>query len=139
MIVRKEANKLIPVLLVGLVLGGCAQLHAAKQGGGKPYDDDKQKPPTGEQPPGTPILPTVSAEAFRDLSAIIKGKIRLVFTLDDAGNIQAFQTPGERAFHAEFPLHAGDLIEVKSITTFTTSNPKSCYKNGGGSLICVTW
>ena len=140
MIVRKEVNKLIPALLVGLVLGGCAQLHAVKQGGGKPYDDDKQKPPLGEHvPPGTPILPTVSADAFRGLSAMIKGEIRLVFTLDDAGNIQAFQAPGQRAFHAEFPLHAGDIIKVKSITTFTTSNPKSCFVNGGGKAICVEW
>lgn len=80
----------------------------------------------------------ISSEIQKALS--VNGKApSVVFSLTPNGSMQAFVPEGSKLITPTFPLHADNLLNIDTITIYTTSNPKFCWKTGNGNQQCVTW
>ena len=63
----------------------------------------------------------------------------VVFSVDKKGQIQSYRVKGCKASECNFPLPAGDIKSMETITLFETSNPKTCWINSSGQLECIEW
>ncbi len=63
----------------------------------------------------------------------------VVFSVSRNGTVQAFVPEGSKVIKPKFPLHAGNLLSIETITMYTTSNPKFCWVSGNGDEQCVVW
>ncbi len=100
---------------------------------------------SGEQYAKTPASETTVTEGVAQLSPEVEealtfsdSELAVVFAVDRDGRIQAFTTQDNKVAAREFPLPAGNIDEMETITTFKTSNPKVCWVMFG-SLRCVSW
>ena len=65
-------------------------------------------------------------------------ELAVVFAVDKNGNIQTYTTDEEKTTEKDFPLPAGEIEHMTTITTFQTSNPKTCWLMHG-TLSCISW
>ena len=80
----------------------------------------------------------LSADAVKELS-LSDSELAVVFAVDKDGNMRAYRTDGSKAaVSLEFPLLADKIQHMSTITTFQTSNPKTCWTMHG-TLVCITW
>jgi len=112
-------------LIVGSLISACAN-------SGGQYGKENPRPVTA--PADVKVL---SPEAAKELS-FSDSELAVVFAVDKDGNIQAYTTDGNKAASREFPLPAGEIEHMSTITTFQTSNPKTCWTMHG-TLVCVSW
>lgn len=92
---------------------------------------------------GKPPLPL--PKAAEDALTKTTGYLSVVFAVDKKGNVHAFAPkgstiePGARPFPSRGrPLPAADILQLNTISTFQTSNPKTCWVTHG-SLRCISW
>lgn len=79
----------------------------------------------------------LSAQAVKELS-FSDSELAVVFAVDKNGNIQTYTTDEEKTTEKDFPLPAGEIEHMNTITTFQTSNPKTCWLMHG-TLSCISW
>jgi len=80
----------------------------------------------------------LSTDAVKELT-FSDSELAVVFAMDKDGNMQAYRTDGSKAaVTLEFPLLADKIQHMSTITTFQTSNPKTCWTMHG-TLVCITW
>lgn len=67
-------------------------------------------------------------------------ELAVVFAIDRRGNVQAYRNrkSGE-ARETPFPLKADKITSMQCVTVFETANPKTCWTDGSGNLVCVEW
>jgi len=94
---------------------------------------------------------TLSAEPgaqrpTKEISKIVAGQIKVdgqlpavVFSVDKKGNVQAFRVKGTTSKPFKFPLPAGSIQSMQTITLFETTNPKFCWTNANGEIECIVW
>ena len=94
---------------------------------------------------------TLSAEPgaqrpTKEISKEVAGQIKVdgelpavVFSVDKKGNVQAFRVKGTTSKAFKFPLPAGTIQSMQTITLFETTNPKYCWINTSGELECIVW
>jgi len=82
----------------------------------------------------------------KEISKIVAGQIKVdgqlpavVFSVDKKGGVQAFRVKGTTSKPFKFPLPAGTIQSMQTITIFETSNPKTCWTNTLGDLQCIEW
>lgn len=63
----------------------------------------------------------------------------VVFSVDRKGAIQAFRVQGTKTESFKFPLPAATIKSMERITIFETANPKTCWIDGSGDLVCVVY
>ncbi len=113
-------------LIVGSLISACAN-----SGGQYGKENPRQGAVSGD-------VKQLSPEAAKELR-FSDSKLAVVFVVDKDGNIQAY-TPNidNTTNKRDFPLPAGDIVHMSTITTFQTSNPKTCWTMHG-TLFCVSW
>lgn len=80
---------------------------------------------------------TLSPVAAKELK-FSENELAVVFAMDREGNIQAFTEEGNKWAVMGYPLKAGEITQMNTITTFQTSNPKTCWLSFGYQT-CITW
>lgn len=68
-----------------------------------------------------------------------KNQPAVVFSIDRSGGMQAYIVEGTKSETLQFPLPAGTITSMQTITTFETTNPKKCWTDSTGALRCVIW
>jgi len=113
-------------LIVGSLISACAN-------SGGQYG--KENPRQVTVPADVKVL---SPEAVKELSSRDSEPV-VVFVVDKDGNIRTY-TPNidNTTSKRDFPLPAGEIEHMNTITTFQTSNPKTCWLMHG-ALRCITW
>ena len=109
-------------LIVGSLISACAN-------SGGQYE--RQHLSQGTVPEGVKQLSAETAKALR----FNENEVAVVFVVDKDGNIQTY---AKEATTRKFPLPAGDIEQMTTITMFKTSNPKVCWMSYG-TLSCVSW
>jgi hypothetical protein len=114
-------------LIVGSLISACAN-------SGGQYEKET---PSQDIMPGNVMRLTAAAE--KDLTVHGK-KLSAVFAVDKNGMVQVFAPSGSSIGKPgrAFPLPANDIKHMNTITTFQTSNPKTCWLMHG-TLSCITW
>jgi hypothetical protein len=114
-------------LIVGSLISACAN-------SGGQYEKDN---PSQDIMPGNVMRLTAAAE--KDLTVNGK-KLSAVFAVDQNGKVQVFAPSGSSIDKPgrAFPLPAEKIKHMNTITTFQTSNPKTCWLMHG-ALRCITW
>jgi len=115
------------VLTVGCLISACANSGGQTEEGNTSQDIM----------PGNPArLPKVAEDALTPPGK----KLSAVFAVDQNGKVQVFAPSGSDIGKPgrNFPLPAKDIKHMNTITTFQTSNPKTCWVIHGG-LRCITW
>jgi len=112
-------------LIVGSLISACAN-------SGGQYG--KENPPQVTVPGDAKVL---SAQAVKELG-FSDSELAVVFAVDKNGNIQTYTTDEEKTTEKDFPLPAGEIEHMTTITTFQTSNPKTCWLMHG-TLSCISW
>ena len=112
-------------LIIGSLISACAN-------SGGQYG--KEPPRQSTAPDATlPLNPKV-AEAL----SVNGSEPALVITVDQDGNVHLFTKEGIKIAEWGFPLPAGDIENMNSITMFKTSNPKLCWTMHGTTK-CIEW
>ncbi len=67
-------------------------------------------------------------------------EVGVVFVVDKEGNVQVLTPPGSiiKTHEERFPLRADHIKHMNTITTFETTNPKTCWLMHG-TLYCINW
>ncbi|HHJ17208.1 MAG TPA: hypothetical protein ENJ80_10975 [Gammaproteobacteria bacterium] len=117
------------VIAVSLVAGNLMSACALSDG----YIEKNPVRPK-EVSAGVRVLPPALADNLR----FSDSELALVLAVDKAGRIQAFARDGSRVQAVDFPLHADKIIRMETITTFGTTNPKTCWQSLGTTR-CVFW
>ena len=112
-------------LIVGGLISACA--NSGGQYGTTP----------ARQSSGTETVKVLSPKVEEELT-FSDSELAVVFAVDKKGRLQAFTTEGNKVAPKDLPLRAGNIDQMDTITTFKTSNPKSCWLSHG-SLVCVEW
>jgi hypothetical protein len=65
----------------------------------------------------------------------------VVFVLYDNGQLRAFRREDQKPVEIKpgEPIHADNILDMKSVSIIKTSNPKYCWFNSLGDLKCVSW
>jgi Tol biopolymer transport system component len=113
-------------------LSDCRSLISACANSGGQYG--KENPRQVTVPGDVKVL---SAQAVKELS-FSDSELAVVFAMDKNGNIQTYTTDEEKTTEKDFPLPAGEIEHMNTITTFQTSNPKTCWLMHG-TLSCISW
>ncbi|MEA3242176.1 MAG: hypothetical protein U9Q19_01905 [Pseudomonadota bacterium] len=115
-------------LIVGSLISACAN-------SGGQYGKENPRQVTVSEDVNVEVL---STDAVKELS-FSDSELAVVFAVDKDGNMQAYRTDGSKAAASrEFPLPAGEIEHMSTITTFQTSNPKTCWTMHG-TLVCISW
>lgn len=110
-------------MIASLLFSGCSTLHA-----GKPKQDSTNNRPIKE------ISPTTAAKLMID------GKLpAVVFSVNRQGELQSYKIKGAKSTAFNFPLSAGKIKSVETITIFETTNPKTCWLGLSGARECIIW
>ena len=112
-------------LIVGSLISACAN-------SGGQYG--KENPRQATVPADVKVL---SPEAVKELS-FSGSELAVVFVVDKDGNIRTYTPKKGKTTKWDFPLPAGNIEHMNTITTFQTSNPKTCWTMHG-TLFCVEW
>ena len=112
-------------LIVGSLISACAN-----SGGQYGKENPRQVTVPGD-------VKVLSAQAVKELS-FSDSELAVVFAVDKNGNIQTYTTDEEKTTEKDFPLPAGEIEHMNTITTFQTSNPKTCWLMHG-TLSCISW
>jgi len=114
-------------LIVGTLISACAY-------SGGQYDTEN---PSQDIMPGN--VKRLPAAAEKELTPPGK-KLSAVFAVDKHGKVHAFAPSRSSINKPEraFPLPADKIKHMNTITTFQTSNPKTCWLMHG-TLYCVSW
>jgi hypothetical protein len=126
------------VVAVSLIAGSL--ISACANSGGQTAEGNPGQASTSGKP-----LPIPLPKAAEDALTITTGDLSVVFAVDKKGNVHAFAPkgstiePGARPFPSRGkPLPAADIVQLNTISTFQTSNPKTCWVTHG-LLRCITW
>lgn len=98
------------------------------------------------------LHPQQSQTTVQDISKEIAKQLKVngekpvvVFAVDKNGAIQPYKVEGtfsdcgNESADREFPLPAGDIEFMETLTLFATSNPKFCWVDTTGKLKCVNY
>ena len=114
-------------LIIGSLISACAN-------SGGQYG--KENPRQGTVPENVKVL-ELGPAAVEELK-FSENELAVVFAVDKEGNIQAYTAKGNKWAIREFPLRAGEITQMNTITTFQTSNPKTCWLMFGYQ-VCISW
>lgn len=114
-------------LIVGGLISACANSG----------DRYVKEPPRQATIPEEVKVLTLSPVAVKELK-FSENELAVVFAMDRKGNIQAFTEEGNKWAVMGYPLPAGNITQMNTITTFQTSNPKTCWLSFGYQT-CITW
>jgi len=89
--------------------------------------------------PGQPVSAKTIGPKVQDALSHNNQKPAVAFSITRNGSIQAFVPKGANVIKPKFPLHADNILNINTITIYSTSNPKTCWKNSLGRDECVTW
>ena len=114
-------------LIVGSLISACANSGGQIEEGNPSQDITSGK------------LDRLPQTCEKDLTPPNK-KLSAVFAVDKNGKVKAFAPEGSKMGNPgkNFPLPAKDIKHMNTITTFQTSNPKTCWLMHG-TLSCITW
>jgi len=114
-------------LIVGSLISACAN-------SGGQYD--KESPSQDIMPGNVARLPAAAETALTPDGK----KLSAVFAVDQNGMVHVFAPSGSTIGKPgrAFPLPADKIKHMNTITTFQTSNPKTCWLMHG-ALRCITW
>jgi len=115
------------ILTVGSLISVCAN------SGGQTEEGN----PAQDIMPGKPDRLSEAAE--KDLTPPGQ-KLSAVFAVDKNGKVHVFAPKGSTIGNPgrAFPLPADKIRHMNTITTFQTSNPKTCWLMHG-ALRCISW
>jgi len=113
-------------LMAGSLMSACAVSDG--------YTDKKTPPRPNRLTDGVLELTPQAADDLR----FSNSGLAVVFAVDKAGKVQAFAKRGSAFKPLTFPLHAENIIQMDTVTTFRTSNPTTCWLMGGSNL-CISW
>jgi len=93
-----------------------------------------------------PIPGEPSQQPTKEITKAVADKLKVdgqdpavVFSINRSGAVQAFRVEGTTSKIFKFPLPAGVIESMQTITIFETRNPKKCWINLNGALECIEW
>jgi hypothetical protein len=85
----------------------------------------------------------LSESTTKELMSRMNEGLAVVFAVDTDGNVHTLvpeAMQGERSLcNFSFPLATGDLMNLRGVSVFKTSNPKTCWITTTGEYKCVEW
>ena len=121
-------------LIVGSLISACAN-------SGGQYG--KENPRQGTVPENVKVL-ELGPAAVEELK-FSENELAVVFAVDKNGKVHVFAPKDSGIENNERhkpshqnPLPANKIVQMNTITTFQTSNPKTCWLMNG-ALRCITW
>lgn len=122
---RKNIMTFMMMLIVSIYSTGCASQQTKKSMPDNVVD--------------RPIKGISQATAAK---LMVDGKLpAVVFSIDKKGAVQSYKINGNGTYlpSPSFPLRAGNITSIETITIFETSNPKTCWLTTSGATRCISW
>ncbi len=125
---------------ISLMLTGCASIAVADIKNCVPLAGGKYE----KSQPKAKLLDEKTTKMLMHQTGKKPKNLAVVFTVDRDGNMQAFipkhlGNKKARLCDFDFPLRAGKIKQMSTLTTFSTTNPKVCWRSPDGFEQCIVW
>jgi hypothetical protein len=85
----------------------------------------------------------LSESVTKEIQSRMNESLAVVFAIDSEGNLHTLvpeTAQEERSLcNFYFPLATGDVIKLRGLTIWKTSNPKMCWVTTDGERRCIDW